>query len=83
MNKSLTLKLDADLIKMARKFVIDQECGSLSSWVSKLIKSAIFEENGLNKANQAILSRMKNAPFLDGKKFNREEEHSERSSRWE
>lgn len=74
MHANVTLKLDEQLLKQARKAAIDED-RSLSSWVAVLVAEALRKRVHYGAAKRRALARLEAGYDLRPGRFSREELH--------
>ncbi len=74
MTTNVTLKLDEQLLRQARKAAIDDD-SSLSAWVGALVVEALRRRAHDGAAKRRALARLDEGYDLGGGRFSREELH--------
>ena len=70
MYKNVTLRLEEDLLKMAKHIAVDRNT-SLSAWVAQLLRQAVIQEDRFSKARERALARLAEGMDLGGEPLSR------------
>lgn len=77
MTKNVTLRIDEDLLRQARKRAVDEDT-SLSQWLTSLIRERIQQSSEIASARKRAIRRLQRGFSLKNQPLTRDETHARR-----
>lgn len=74
MNRTLTLRIDEELLRKARHLAVDEN-QSVSAWVAQLIQRTLGEADEYEANRRQAMQRLETGFHLGGQPLSREEQH--------